>query len=115
MIPWFNNVTPFPVAGVKFYRESDSDIVISWTRRSRSFVRLFSESEAPLNEGFEKYSIDILNGGSIIRTIEVTTAQYTYSSADQTIDFGSTQSSIDVNIYQVSSTVGRGRVKGATG
>lgn len=43
-----------------------------------------------------------------VRTIPITSASATYSAADQTTDFGSAQASLDLDIYQISSTKHRG-------
>jgi hypothetical protein len=44
----------------------------------------------------------------------ITSPTASYSAADQTTDFGSAQSSIDVKIYQISAVVGRGYAVEAT-
>ena len=43
-----------------------------------------------------------------LRLLTATTQTVTYTAAQQTTDFGSPQSSINVKVYQISSTVGRG-------
>jgi hypothetical protein len=88
--------------------KSGSDLILSWIRRSRLNADSW-DGTVPLNEDFEKYEVDILNGGSVVRTIEVDNAtQVTYTAAQQTTDFGSVQSSVDFEVYQISAVVGRG-------
>ena len=62
----------------------------------------------PLSEESELYEVDILDGSTVVRTIKISSPTASYSAADQTTDFGSAQSSIDVKIYQLSAVVGRG-------
>ena len=50
----------------------------------------------------------------MVRTLAATSPAATYTSADQTADFGSPQSSIALRIYQMSATRGRGTPREAT-
>jgi hypothetical protein len=56
----------------------------------------------------ERYEIDILDGSDVVRTLTATSPAATYSSADQTTDFGAPQSSVSLRLYQLSATRGRG-------
>ena len=47
-------------------------------------------------------------GSRRLRTISVTAETASYTAAQQTTDFGSTQSTIYFKVYQVSAQVGRG-------
>jgi hypothetical protein len=98
-----------PYSPVHLEQQLDgSDIVFSWVRRDR-FGDSWEVTEIPLNEDSEQYEIDVLNGASVVRTITVDGATtVTYTAAQQTADFGSTQSSVDWNIYQISAIYGRG-------
>ena len=49
-----------------------------------------------------------------MRTIEVTSPTASYNATDQTTDFGSAQSSVDVKVYQLSAVIGRGYAASAT-
>jgi hypothetical protein len=60
----------------------------------------------------ESYEIDVMDGSTVVRTIETAydsdgEVAFTYSAADQTTDFGSPQSSLDVKIYHLNEQ-GRG-------
>ena len=93
-------------------KTSGSDHVLQWIRRTRVNGDGWDGS-VPLNEESEAYEIDIYDGSSIVRTIEVAaTASTTYTAAQQTADFGSIQSRLKFTVYQISATVGRG--EGAT-
>ena len=88
---------------------SGSDLGLSWVRRTRYDGDTWSVTEIPLNEEYEQYEVDILNGSTVVRTIVVDNAQTaTYTAAQQTADFGSTQSSVSWVVYQISATFGRG-------
>ena len=99
--PW----SPVDVVGV--WGVSDL-ITMSWTRRSRFDNGWRDLVDVPLNEAYEKYEIDIMDGSTIKRTIVAYTQTATYTGVQQTADFGSPQTSIDVRIYQISDVVGRG-------
>jgi hypothetical protein len=50
-----------------------------------------------------------------VRTIAgLSTPAAFYSAAEQTTDFGAPQSSVDINVYQISSRIGRGFAGQAT-
>lgn len=88
---------------------SGGDLTATWVRRSR-----FSSSwwgtgvPAPVGEASESYEIDVMSGSTVKRTLSSTSPSVTYTADDQTIDFGSPQSSITLRIYQMSAAVGRG-------
>jgi hypothetical protein len=54
------------------------------------------------------YAVDIFNGAAIVRTIQSSTIPVIYTEAQQIADFGSAQTSITIDIYQVNQRVGRG-------
>jgi hypothetical protein len=83
-------------------------ISISWIRRTRGDGDSWAAGEVPLGEASEAYSIDILSGASVVRTINTAGPTALYASADEIADFGTPQSSLNVRIYQLSATVGRG-------
>jgi hypothetical protein len=94
----------------------DGRIQISWARRTRFGGDDWDSTvEPPLNEEYEKYDLEILNGASVVRSLAgLTSTDYTYSAADQVTDFGSLQTSVHVRIYQLSSSIGRGHAADET-
>ena len=91
------------------------DITIEWVRRTRINGDSWDYTDdVPLNEAFEKYEVDILNGGgTVLRTLTVTDAtEVVYTSAQQATDGISTP--FEVDIYQMSDQVGRGIARRAT-
>jgi hypothetical protein len=73
-------------------------ITINWTANNTGLN--------PLNP--YSFEVDILSGLTVVRTISSGSPSVVYSVEDQVTDFGSTQSSLDVKIYQVSIEYGRG-------
>jgi hypothetical protein len=91
-------------------RNASSDLVVTWIRRTRIGGEWRDYVDASLGESTESYEIDIRNAGdtATLRTLTSATQTVTYTAAQQTTDFGAPQSSINVRVYQMSSTVGRG-------
>jgi hypothetical protein len=87
---------------------SAGDLNLTWVRRTRIGGDSWDGIDVPLGETEEGYEIDILDGSTIVRTLTATSPAATYTSADQTADFGSPQSSVSLRIHQLSATRGRG-------
>ena len=88
------------------------DIVLSWIRRDRApSSDSWDQSEVPLSETSESYDVEILNAsGAVARTFSsLPTPNCTYSAAQIASDFGGhPPSPFCFNVYQLSSTYGRG-------
>lgn len=108
------NLKPFAPVHVTGVRGGSGNLTISWIRRSRVDAEWRDGVGIPLGEESEVYEVDILDGSTVVRTTPATSPTASYSAADQTTDFGSVQSSIDVKIYQLSAVVGRGYAAEAT-
>ena len=88
---------------------ASNDWTITWVRRTRFGGEWRDGVDIPLNEESELYHVEIMNGGTPVRTVEgITSPSLVYNEAQQITDFGSAQSSITTKIYQISATVGRG-------
>lgn len=105
---------PFAPVHVSGSRDVSDNLTIAWVRRARVQGEWRDYADAPLAEESEAYEIDILDGADVVRTLTATSASTTYSAAEQTLDFGSPQSSVDVRIHQLSAIVGRGTAAEAT-
>ncbi len=103
--------SPLAVVGT---RNGGLDIALSWARRTRMPSTWSDGVDAPLGETAERYDVEIMNGGTVVRTIAVTAQAATYLAAEQVTDFGSAQASLVVRVYQVSPEVGRGPARVAT-
>lgn len=103
------NLTPLSPVWPTGSRDGSGNLTIGWTRRTRVGGKWKNSRGASLGEGTESYEIDIYNGSSVVRTLTASTNEVEYTAAQQTTDFGSTQSSVACKIYQLSPDVGRGR------
>jgi hypothetical protein len=102
------NQKPFSPKYIKGSRDGGLNLAITWTRRSRAITSpLWNPA---LFEDSQSYLIQILSGdgGSVVNSYTSSTQSYSYTAAQQTTDFGSTQSTVYVKIYQVSASVGNG-------
>jgi hypothetical protein len=85
------------------------DWTLTWTRRTRIGGEWMDFVDAPLGETSEAYEVDVFSGSVIVRTLSASTPTVAYTSAQQVADFGSDQGTLSLRVYQLSSTVGRGR------
>ncbi len=63
-----------------------------------------------MSETTESYEVDILDApdGVFKRKLTSAAQTVTYTIGDQTTDFGGARDPVDIEIFQISSTVGRG-------
>jgi hypothetical protein len=67
-----------------------------------------------MSEASEGYEVEIMNGSTVVRTVTgLTSPAFSWTSAMQTTDFGSGQSSVSWRVYQISDAVDRGFVAAA--
>ena len=108
---------------------ASNDWTFTWTRRTRIGGAWSNKAWSGLpisqTDSTVKYEVDILNGSVVARTITdvasangsvvtVSTDSAFYDDVDQTADFGSPQTTIDIVIYQVDTLVGRGEPNAVT-
>jgi len=86
---------------------------IRWVRRTRLGGDSWEQADVPLGEDLERYEVDILDGADVVRTLTADTPSVTYTSAQQTTDFGSPQASYAVRVYQLGAAYGRGQTREA--
>lgn len=110
-----NGVALRPFSGAQLESSwSGDDLIITWQRRDRlgqelQFVPL------QMSEASELYEVDIYDGPSVVRTLVAFSPSVTYTSAQQTADFGSpVPGTFAVKVYQMSAVVGRGYELGGT-
>lgn len=116
--PMAVNMKPIAPVNPRANRDA-SDTVISWQRRTRLSSRFTGDlpPSCPLGEQSEAYEIEIYSSSAyttLKRTLTSTSESVTYTSAQQTTDFGSGQTVLYVKIYQMSAIVGRGFALTAT-
>ncbi len=85
-----------------------NDIDLAWIRRSRIGNDSWQQPDVPLGEDSEAYEIDIMNGAAVVRTLASAAQSIIYSEANQITDFGTAQTSLTFNVYQISASFGRG-------
>jgi hypothetical protein len=105
--PTMAALRPLSPVHLRARREVDG-VHFSWVRRTRTGGDSWEIAEVPLGEDTERSEIDVLNAGTIARTISTATTAALYAQADELSDFGFAQSSIAVRIYQLSTVAGRG-------
>lgn len=85
--------------------QATGDVILSWIRRSRIDGDNWDALDVPLGEAFERYRVDIRDGGDTVRTLETDHPSATYTSSQQIADFGALQSNYDIRVAQVAETV----------
>jgi hypothetical protein len=103
---------PLAPVHVAAARQSDG-VHISWIRRTRLDGDGWG-AEVPLGEDSEAYTLDILSGSTVMRTLATSTPQALYAAADELADFGAVQVSLHIRLAQLSATVGAGYPAEAT-
>lgn len=108
-----NGLKPFSPVHVRA-RSIGADNELSWIRRTRIGGDSWDQIEVPLGEDTEAYEVDVLNGSAVVRTLSATMPSVLYTEAMQAADFGSPPQSIEVDVYQLSATHGRGTPRRTT-
>ncbi|MEM7619760.1 MAG: glycoside hydrolase/phage tail family protein [Pseudomonadota bacterium] len=106
-------LVPLSPVHVKGQLDGSGNLNISWIRRTRIDGDPWEVVEVPLGELSERYEIDILDGGNVIRTLTSETPNVIYTASEQATDFSSIPTQFDINIYQLSSVYGRGIARSA--
>jgi hypothetical protein len=83
-------------------------VELNWIRQTRKAGDSWDLAEVPLGEESESYLLEILDGGTIKRSVTLSTPNYFYSDAAMTTDFGTPQTSIRLRVTQLSAVVGAG-------
>jgi hypothetical protein len=116
-VPFTNlgvGLKPFAPVDLRISRTSGTEaLVIRWKRRTRLSCRLTGSLgiNVPLGEAPEAYSVEIRDQAAptvLLRTVETTSQEVTYSSAQQTADSIVPGDVLLVTVYQISAVVGRG-------
>lgn len=104
---------PLAPAHLRALREA-GDVRFSWRPRRRALGGVTFAARLDRGEASEAYELEILSGTTVMRTLSATSASTRYAASDETLDFGGTQSSFSVRVYQISAAVGRGLPATAT-
>lgn len=108
--PKARDLMPWSPVHVVASTDGSGNVTLSWIRRTRTAGGLQDGTDyVPLQETFEKYEVDVMNGSAVVRTLRVENAtSVVYSSADRTADGLGSASELTVTVYQMSASVGRG-------
>lgn len=114
-----NDLRPYAVTSVAASIDGSGNINVTWIRRTRiGGDWLNGSGTVPVSETSESYDVDVMGGpGSqtVVRTFAgLGSPSLQYTAAQQAADFGGRLTKVTLNIYQNSSTIGRGFQKNAT-
>ncbi len=115
-----NSLRQWAVCHPSVTRDSSNDWTVSWVPRARYNGDWASGYIPTLDSDTAGWSIDVLRGTTVKRTIQVPLQQTgpwqtIYTAAMQAADgFSAGQSGIVFNIYQLSASVGRGTMRSIT-
>ena len=88
------------------------DLTISWVRRDRSLAAdNWNAAEVPMTEASEAWQVEILDGATVKRFLQVATTKALYTAAQQTADWGAPLgpgASLTVRIAQIGQAYGAG-------
>lgn len=96
---------PLSPVHVRAKRRPDGVIAVTWLRRGRVDADSWEGTDIPLDESDERYRVELLNGGAVIRSVEVTAPAYVYGSAEQRADFGALPTRIVLRLRQLGRAV----------
>lgn len=108
------NMLPFSPTILPSVRNAAGDLTIRWLPRTRHLLHpLGAIGYAPsCCCCCEEYEVDVWNVGrtTVLRTFRLCQRnEFIYTAAKQVVDFGSTQSSVEISIYHKACLIGRGR------
>jgi len=98
---------PLSPVHLKLLREAGG-YRLSWNRRTRVGGDSWEMAEVPLGEESESYRLDLINGGSVVRSVTLAAPTYLYATADVTADFGAVPATLMARVAQLSAAFGAG-------
>ncbi|MBI1391788.1 MAG: hypothetical protein GC152_03500 [Alphaproteobacteria bacterium] len=89
---------------------------VSWIRRTRIGGDGWTTADAPLGEAYERYEVEIVAGGAVLRRETLAAPVFAYDAAKAAADFGpgGPAAPFEVRVAQVSDLVGSGVAAGLT-
>ena len=119
-MPWPGEMAVFRSAATDGFAVliSPGDLTIRWARRSRSLAAdSRNAGDVPLAEDSDAYEVEILDGATRKRTLQVATTSALYTAGQQTTDWGAPLgpgSNLDIRVFQFSALIGRGAERSVT-
>ena len=89
-------------------RRGPEGVTLTWVRRTRKDGDAWEPSDVPLGEDAERYEVDMLQGGAVLRTLASAVPTALYPAAQELADFGAPQAALALRVAQASLVVGRG-------
>jgi hypothetical protein len=110
---WFantgNSLRPYAPYLHRALRDETGAVHLEWLPRVRQNGGMINGQETVLDQPFERYEVEVLNGGVPVRTETIENArQWDYSASTIEADFGGLEDSITIRLYQIGQIVGRG-------
>lgn len=105
---------PLSPVHIRAVRGADGAVNLNWIRRTRKGGDSWQGLDVPLAEEEEAYEVEIRDGDTVKRVIAAALPAASYTAASQIADFGSADfTGLDVTIYQLSRSAGRGTGRSA--
>jgi hypothetical protein len=95
---------PYSPAHLRASWLASGDLSVSWIRRTRIDGDSWASEEVPLGEASERYRVRVVQGGTILREVNLSQPSWTYSAAAQASD--GVAPGFTVDVAQVSDTFG---------
>lgn len=106
--PKFTNMTCWTVAHGSAVKDTSGNWNINWIERPRYSVALMDYAEIPHDPDWAGWTVAVMNGATVVKTLVVQSPSYVYSVANQIADFGSAQTSLTVRVFAMSTRTGGG-------
>ena len=97
--------TPLSPVHIRGSRDADGAAVITWVRRGRIDADNWIPADIPFDEPAERYRVDVMRDGEILRRNEVTEPSWQYPAVDEIADFGAMQGQLEVVVTQIEQRV----------
>lgn len=93
--------TPLSPVHLHARRTESRDIHFGWVRRSRVDADDWGAADIPLDEDEEKYRLEISDGTTLLRRVEVGAPFHVYEAAAQIDDFGALPATMTIRLCQL--------------
>ncbi|OCW55775.1 baseplate multidomain protein megatron [Hoeflea olei] len=95
-------------------RRGAGGVTFSWIRRGRLAADSWTPAEIGNDEGIERYRVELLDDGAVIRSVTVEAASWLYATVDEIADFGSAQAAFTLRVAQAGRRIPWGVARTAT-
>ena len=101
-----NGLRPYSPVHLRAVAAADGGYEVSWVRRTRIDGDNWELADVPLGEASERYHVDVLHAGSVVRSTTVTAPQWTYGVTQQQQD--GVTGAVTFRVAQISDRFGPG-------